>query len=55
MNFAFRRLLPDVKVSLMKLKANAEKERAYFDNPKSREQFNDARKKNEMDVKFCWN
>jgi hypothetical protein len=35
-------------------KANAEKERAHFDDAKARDEFYAARKKNEMDVKFCW-
>src|SRR5262245_48484178 len=35
-------------------KAGAEKERAYFDDAKTREAYYAERKKNEMDVKFCW-
>jgi hypothetical protein len=40
--------------AVRKAKAGAEKERAYFDDAKTREEFYAARKKNEMDVKFCW-
>ena len=35
-------------------KANAEKERVYFDDPKNIEAFNASRRTNEMDAKFCW-
>ena len=35
-------------------KANAAKERAYFDDPKTVETYYATRKKNEADVKYCW-
>lgn len=40
--------------SLLEIKANAEKERAYFDDAKNRDNFAAARKKNAMDEKYCW-
>ena len=40
--------------SLARLKADAEKERAYFDDPAKLAEFLATRKKNEMDAKFCW-
>lgn len=36
------------------IKADAENERAYLADPKNGEKFYADRKKNEMDVKFCW-
>jgi len=36
------------------VKANAVKERAYFDDPRNASQFAAARKKNEADAKYCW-
>jgi hypothetical protein len=40
--------------AVRKARAGAEKERAYFDDAKTRQEFYAARKQNEMDVKFCW-
>ena len=41
-------------LALRNARANAEKERAYFDDPRNVESFFATRKKNEADVKFCW-
>ena len=35
-------------------KDRAAKESAYFDDPKTREEYYATRKKNDADVKFCW-
>jgi hypothetical protein len=44
-----------LKASVLKVKSNAEKVRAFFENPNNLESFNAGRKKNGMDAKFCWN
>lgn len=44
----------NLKRSLGDLRASAEKERQYFEDPKNVENFNKARKENQVDVKFCW-
>ena len=44
----------NLKVAIRGIRAGAEKERAYFDDPKIVEQYYATRKKNEADVKFCW-
>ena len=44
----------NLKAAVRSVRASAEKERAYFDEPKNVEQFYATRKKNEADVKFCW-
>jgi hypothetical protein len=36
------------------IQAEANKERAYLDDPKNRERFYAERKKNDMEAKFCW-
>jgi hypothetical protein len=36
------------------VKANAAKERGYFDDARNASQFAAARKKNEADTKYCW-
>lgn len=46
-NAALTRSLADIKV-------NAEKERAYFADPKNVATFTAQRKTNQMDEKFCW-
>jgi hypothetical protein len=46
-NAALTRSLADIKV-------NAEKERAYFADPKNVAAFTAQRKTNQMDEKFCW-
>jgi hypothetical protein len=40
--------------ALANAKERAAKERAYFDDAKTREAFYATRKKNDMDAKFCW-
>lgn len=40
--------------ALANAKERAAKERAYFDDAKTREAFYATRKKNNMDAKFCW-
>jgi len=40
--------------ALANAKVRAAKERAYFDDAKTREAFYATRKKNDMDAKFCW-
>jgi len=40
--------------SIRAVKSNAEKERAYFDDPKNAASFAEARNKNEADAKYCW-
>jgi hypothetical protein len=40
--------------ALMQAKERAAKDRAYFKDPKVVADYASARKRNEMDVKFCW-
>ena len=44
----------NLKRALANAKERAAKESAYFDDPKTREDFYATRKRNEADVKFCW-
>jgi hypothetical protein len=44
----------NLKRAIVNAKERAAKERAYFDDPKTREDYYAARKRNEADVKFCW-
>ena len=44
----------NLKAAIRSVRASAEKERAYFDAPKTVEQYYATRKKNAADVKFCW-
>jgi hypothetical protein len=44
----------NLKASIRGLRDSVAKERAYFDDPKNREQFYATRKANSADVKFCW-
>jgi hypothetical protein len=44
----------NLRRAIEKAKSAAEKERAQFDDPKYVEAYYATRKKNEMDVKFCW-
>ena len=44
----------NLKRALANAKERAAKESAYFDDPKTREDFCATRKRNEADVKFCW-
>ena len=44
----------NAKRAIAGAKERAAKERAYFDDAKTRDAFYDTRKRNETDVKFCW-
>jgi len=44
----------NVKRAIAKAKERAAKERAYFDDVKTRETYYATRNQNEADVKFCW-
>jgi len=44
----------NAKRAIANAKERAAKESAYFDDPKTREDFYASRKRNEADVKFCW-
>jgi hypothetical protein len=44
----------NLKRALANAKERAAKESAYFDDPKTREDFYATRKRNDADVKFCW-
>lgn len=44
----------NAKRAIAKAKERAAKERAYFDDVKTRETYYATRKQNEADVKFCW-
>jgi hypothetical protein len=44
----------NLKRALVNAKERAAKGSAYFDDPKTREDFYATRKRNEADVKFCW-
>src|SRR5262245_7435228 len=44
----------NVKRALANAKERAAKESAYFDDPKTREDYYATRRRNEADVKFCW-
>ena len=44
----------NLKLAVQSIRAAAEKERAYFDDPKHVAEFLATRKKNDMDAKFCW-
>ena len=42
------------KRALAKARGNTAKESAYFADAKNRDAFTATRKRNEMDVKYCW-
>ncbi len=44
----------NLKASIRGVRADATKERAHFEDPKTVEAFYAARKQNGMDEKFCW-
>jgi hypothetical protein len=44
----------NAKRAIANAKERAAKERAYFDDAKTREAYYATRKRNEADVKFCW-
>jgi hypothetical protein len=44
----------NLRLSLDGVKANADKEHAYFENAGNVAEFTASRKKNEADVKYCW-
>jgi hypothetical protein len=44
----------NAKRAIVNAKERAAKERAYFDDAKTREDYYATRKRNEADVKFCW-
>ena len=44
----------NAKRAVANAKERAAKERAYFDDSKTREAYYATRKRNEVDVKFCW-
>ena len=44
----------NVRRAIASARERAAKERAYFDNAKTREAYYATRKQNEADVKFCW-
>jgi hypothetical protein len=44
----------NLKRAIASAKERAAKESAYFDNPKTRDDYYATRKRNEADVQFCW-
>jgi hypothetical protein len=44
----------NLKGALVKLKASARQEAAYFDSPANTASFKAERRKNAADEKFCW-
>jgi hypothetical protein len=44
----------NAKRAIAEAKQRAAKERAYFDDAKTREAYYAARRQNEADLKFCW-